>query len=224
MNPYGYKVHLSSREMMVQNQSSILNVRSLVLLPALSALDAETARLQMDAESGETLPSLSVRFQEFNRRELTISFCLVIQSVWERQFRSFLGALSHEITDKTLEKLATDNKWEQAFKHFQQICTSKLGRLPPGTDDLTLLHYLGNACRHGAGDSLKKVHKLRPDLWPEGVGQSPTSTLSMFGLCIPDALLIHFIGAISSFWEWLLIHSSPQTLKDGGTASNGDAL
>lgn len=212
MNPYSYKAHPPSTRMLIANQSNILTVKESIVKPAFMSFDAETERYRLKAEAGDAFARVSADLQEFRRRELTISLCLVIQSVWERQLRSYLEARGEETSNEQLKKDALKNEMKDAFKCYAKVSGVDITSAP-GWDKLQLLHTLGNVCRHGSGGSLKDLYKLRPDLWQKDLAASSPPTPSMFGLCIPEAMLDDFLVTISCFWEWLTLSLELRTAQ-----------
>lgn len=199
MHPYGYSAKISSKTMAIVNRSSILNVKHDIIDPAFTNFDAETEKIRAEAAAGDNLSRVSADLREFQRRELSISFCLVIQAVWERQLSSYMQAYDDEIPDQALKGFAVSN-WPQAIERFAELSRDNL-RSAPDWDNLQLLHTVANACRHGAGRSLNELYKQRPYWWQLD-DQDASSTPTMFGLAIPQEALDGFIVSVSCFWEW----------------------
>lgn len=188
---------MSLQSMAIANASNILKVHRLAIQPAFRALEDETTKFEAKAVAGSKFDRVSVDLQKYSRRELAVSFCLVIQSVWERQFRSFAYTAGQGATDNTLADLSQGYKWNELVGEFVRVYPSAPD---PKTETLKLLKRAADACRHGPGTSLRDLYKQYPSFWPDGTEKSlPT----MFGLDIPAGQLEEFIVAIHTFWDEL---------------------
>ena len=195
MIPYGYRERMSLQGMAIANASNILKVHQLVIKPAFSALADETSRFEAKAEAGCKLASVSADLQKYSRRELAISFCLVIQSVWERQFRSFAYTAGMDAPDSKLVELSQKNDWGELVKEFVRVVPATPD---PKTETLKLLKLAADVCRHGHGRSFDDLSKKHPSFWP---GRTEESSPTMFGLDIPEGQLEEFMVAIHKFWD-----------------------
>lgn len=151
------------------------------------------------------------------------AMCLSLQSIWERQLRSYLINCARSISPgATKEKEIQDAYWDKLQRLFSEL------RGVPMTaflsfPDLDLLALLGNVCRHGDGKSATKLWKHHPELWPErfstplpphlappGSGANPKVTPSATAINISTEMLHKFTISIADFWVMVkyLYHES----------------
>lgn len=98
-------------------------------------------------------------------RESKLAFGLAIQSIWERQLREYLRGCAGELhpNEPIGAKIERAN-WKRLRKYFRKLRGINLEAFP-SFDTLDLLQHLGNACRHGDGDSAAELARRCPDLW-----------------------------------------------------------
>ena len=178
-----------------------------VVQPTLDALDAKVDEW---SKSDDPVAPFVLRDVQELRRATTMAFCLSIQSMWERQVRTYLKDSARELsTDRSLAERALVARWEDLdqllfdlrgihLSSFREYC------------QLDLLHLVANACRHGDGPSSEKLWRRFPKFWPDRVGQSrrvrSASLETQKGpsantMLIAREQLGSFVGAIVSFWE-----------------------
>jgi hypothetical protein len=64
-------------------------------------------------------------------RAATMAFCLSIQSIWERQIRSYLVACVRELGGSASKlKAAMMGEWEKSFENLRRVKPSTFGCYP----------------------------------------------------------------------------------------------
>lgn len=139
-------------------------------------------------------------------RETKLAFCLSIQSIWERQFRSYLCGCARELRPESgLAEQVEKANWEKLCALFQELRGIRLSEFP-SYKELETLHLLGNACRHGDGPSAIQLLERAPELWPTFPPMPPEflthprSLPSVAMMDIPVARIHSFVDAIVIFW------------------------
>lgn len=131
-------------------------------------------------------------------KDMGVAFCLSIQAIWERGFRSYVEKCAKEIHNAGAEAKSKAPRWADVKDAFQLVQGVSLNQFPESAA-LELLHTIGNVCRHGPGPSLNRLMGSNPELWPEGVSASyPTGPMQ--GLLISHERLQTFADAVRSFW------------------------
>lgn len=174
-----------------------------VVEPALAAINAQIAEF---AQSREGLAAFAQADAEALRAETLKAFALAIQSLWERQLRSYLEGCAEEL--KASENVAEDVKasqWARVERAFEAVRGIPLAEFP-SYPLLTVLHLLGNVCRHGNGPSVARLHALRSDLFGDLVltkidGTREALPPSADQVEIELHHLQAFADAIAGFWE-----------------------
>jgi hypothetical protein len=171
--------------------------------PAIAALDTRIAEL---GQSGEAWAPFAKADTQTLRSETMKAFALAIQSLWERQLRSYLEGCANELQlAEAVLKEVRANQWERVERAFHSVRGLALSAFP-SYPLLAALHLLGNVCRHGNGPSVARLHTLRSDLW----GNLDVVTINGTTLSRPpsaellDVELHHlrsFAAAIGEFWE-----------------------
>lgn len=146
-----------------------------VAAPALQAIDARCEELSQSPDPGAAFEQSDI---ETLRRSTIEAFILSVQSLWEKQLRTFLKACAHELQhgDAYLISLETDD-WLGLTKRFHELRGLSMEAFD-SFFDLDRLQLLGNACRHGDGKSARRLYDRWPELWPK-----PSSAFPAF----PDA-------------------------------------
>jgi len=194
MIPYAYNNRLSLRQMATANADNILTHWKSTIRPVFSAHEEKTQRYEAGSAAGNELDRVSADLQKYSHRELTVVSCLIIQSVWERQFRSFSLAVGLDRPDENLKKEATGRRWPNLVREFKRVMPDAPA---PDSELLALLKLTADVSRHGRGDSLDTLFGSHPEFWPD---QLVRSELDMFGLQIPQTKLDEFVVAIHLFW------------------------
>lgn len=140
-------------------------------------------------------------------RETKMAFSLSVQSVWERQVRSYLRGCAEEIRPGTsLAAQAGKSPWEGLCSLFLDLRGIRLEAFP-SFGELETLQLLGNACRHGDGPSAAKLAERCPELWPAYPRKRSKSRLlrcqppPVTVMDVPVDRLRVFVVAISTFWS-----------------------
>jgi hypothetical protein len=182
-----------------------------VVEPSLDAIDARHAEL---AASEEVAAAFMLSDMQELRRSAIEAFALAIQSLWERQLREFLKGCARELkrSDGFVKSLATD-EWTRLVKHFGDLRGVPLQSFD-SFEDLELLQWLGNACRHGDGKSAAALYARWPELWPPAPPSPPSPpggwTLppgvqpgppTFASISVPRALIARLANAVIWFWE-----------------------
>ena len=133
------------------------------------------------------------------------SFCLSLDSIWERQITSYLKRYLQDITPNENMGSANWVKVQEIFKKTRAIEMSNFDSY----DSLNLLRLLANVYRHGAGRSFDTLQEQYPNILnipniPSMPGMNGDATNY---LPTPDNLgitldwLQHFANSIESFWD-----------------------
>ncbi|MHB0953243.1 MAG: hypothetical protein ACYC10_15115 [Allorhizobium sp.] len=170
-----------------------------VVDPALSAIEA---RINEYTDQGGAWEAFAVPDMKTARRETTVAFSLAIQSIWERQLRAYLHQCASELHPQRpdLLKKAQSNRWPEVEALFRELRGVALGAFPPYRV-LSTLHLLGNAARHGEGQSEAKLRDEHPEFWPEmPLGDyAPLAHLGQLLITAEDLRL--FSEAVVAFWD-----------------------
>lgn len=180
-----------------------------VVTPALNAIDNMRDELSRSDEPGTVFELGDV---DALRQSTIETFALSIQSQWERQLRNFLKGCARELkrSDAYVASLSTDN-WTKLLERFQDLRGLPLQKFD-SFPDLDLLQLLGNACRHGDGNSARKLYERWPELWPNCLPAIPVSCSESPLNCLPTQvsfsqvslsrlLLVRLAEAVIWFWE-----------------------
>ena len=180
-----------------------------IVTPALNAIDTRHNELSRSDDHGA---AFELGDMEALRDSTMETFALSIQSQWERQLREFLKGCAHDLkrSDAYVASLATDN-WTKLLECFQDLRGVPLQAFD-SFPELDLLQLLGNACRHGDGNSAKKLYERWPELWPNWPPATPASWFDQSLNCQPShppfsqvslsrLLLVRLAEAVIWFWE-----------------------
>ncbi|MBB3358812.1 MULTISPECIES: hypothetical protein [unclassified Novosphingobium] len=175
-----------------------------VIVPALATLEAKIDELENSDWPGAVFAKADM---EEVRLETMRAFGLSIQSIWERQLRSYLLGCSKDLRpgEPSATKIEKAN-WKELQKLFRGLRGIGLDAFP-SFEVLDALQHLGNACRHGDGDSATELARRYPDFWPiippmpPGFGASLPSPPRVAQMRIPLQRLHEFVAAIARFWR-----------------------
>jgi hypothetical protein len=166
-----------------------------VVKPAIAALEAKIAELDASSDPVEDL-----------QQETFLAFALALQSIWERQLRDYLIGCAKELAHPRVSASAIAKaNWNDLCKHFRTLRGIPIEHFPT-FGELDILQLLGNACRHGEGNSAAELWARRPELWPPR-WQSPFDDEPQVGPQHPSAIrltvadLEGIAGAIATFWS-----------------------
>jgi hypothetical protein len=190
-----------------------------VIVPALVTLDAKIDELDRSDWPGAVFAKADMEGVHLEARR---AFGLSIQSIWERQLRAYLFGCASELRpgEPFAAKIEKAN-WKELQKLFRGLRGISLDSFPSFAV-LDALHHLGNACRHGDGDSAAELAKRYPDLWPVippmppgfGIPPGPPRVAQMR---IPQERLQDFVAAIARFWrDAEYIYNESIDRKDSG--------
>lgn len=175
-----------------------------VIVPALATLDTKIGELENSDWPGAVFAKADM---EEVRLETARAFGLSIQSIWERQLRSYLLGCAKDLRpgEPFATKIEKAN-WKELQKLFRGLRGIGLDAFPSFAV-LDALQHLGNACRHGDGDSAAELARRYPDFWPvippmpPGCGALPPSPPRVAQMRIPQERLQEFVAAIARFWR-----------------------
>ncbi|MBI1685218.1 hypothetical protein [Caulobacter hibisci] len=175
-----------------------------VISPALATLEARIAELGRSDDPGDRFAQSDM---EDVLREAKLAFGLSIQSIWERQLRGYLSGCARDLRpDEPFAAKIEKAVWDKLCKIFRTLRGIRLEAFPAFAA-LDMLHHLGNACRHGDGDSAIKLANLCPDLWPTvpplppEFDPPPPSPPPVAAMDIPVERLAWLVAAIAQFWR-----------------------
>jgi hypothetical protein len=125
-----------------------------VIMPALATLDTKIEELENSDWPGAVFAKADM---EEVRLETMRAFGLSIQSIWERQLRSYLLGCAKDLRpgEPFATKIEKAN-WKELQKLFRGLRGIGLDAFP-SFSVLDALQHLGNACRHGDGDSAAEL-------------------------------------------------------------------
>jgi hypothetical protein len=173
-----------------------------VIMPALATLQAKIDGLGRSDNAGDVFAQDDMKLV---LREAKMAFGLSIQSIWERQLRTYLQGCARELApNEMLAERIGEANWPALRKLFRRLRGIEMAAFP-SFPELDLLQHIGNASRHGDGASAVELYKRAPDLWqtnsplsegfaPAG-GPPPVSIMD-----IPVDRLRSFVAAIDVFW------------------------
>lgn len=178
-----------------------------VVTPSLAKLEAHVRELSERDDDPAAMFGIEPA-RELHRATL-LGYCLALQSLWEKQLRTYLQGCAREL-NLDPQVIATIEKatWKQLDSLFERIRGVPLTAFDEYAS-LNLLHLLGNVCRHGGGLSLNRLATEHPELWaqveqaaavppPPGSPIEPARTAG--NLHISLALLTSLAAAVDSFW------------------------
>lgn len=144
------------------------------------------------------------------------AMCLSLQSIWERQLRQYLlSCVGYAAAEAGLRAKIQRAPWDQLQTLFCQLRGVSMNAFLP-YPDLDLLMSLGNVCRHGDGDSARKLWVSHPALWPDHcrtplpdllaleagvVKMVEPSAPSATQINITTSMLERFAASIADFWS-----------------------
>lgn len=203
--PYTWK-HGWADAYAYSNGSDVQDYLTWVIKPSLSALEIQRQELARVAEDDVVIQfALSDHERLIKRTHMT--FALAIQSTWEQQLRSYMitcasGSTIEGVTLKDLEKATWGDWLNRVFFRVRGVELQTFDSY----DALTQLQMLGNACRHGEGDSARSLHRFHPELWPAPIqfpwyeGEKTPPPPPVQQLQITLELLTRYVAAIALFW------------------------
>jgi len=175
-----------------------------VIRPGLENLGAKIVALGESDDPGDIFFQSDVE-EMLNETKLT--YALAIQSIWERQFRAYVKGVARDLRpDLDLERKLEKADWNSLTGQFRRLRGIRLEAFP-SFPALDTLQHLGNACRHGDGDSARILAARCPDLWktypplPDAFGGPVDVPRTVALIDLPVARLHEFVEAIARFWR-----------------------
>jgi hypothetical protein len=180
-----------------------------VIVPALATLDEKIETLENSDRPGAVFAYDDMKGI---LRESKLAFCLAIQSIWERQLRAYLRGCAKELRPGDAIGAKIERAvWKDLCKHFRELRDIDLEAFP-SFDSLDVLQHLGNACRHGDGNSATELARRCPDLWPDIPPLPPMPHMppgspwielprTVDRMDIPVERLRSLVAAIAQFWR-----------------------
>ena len=174
-----------------------------VVEPSLEALHRQRGEWSMSPDPAAVFGLVDL-MELINKTNM--AFCLSIQSLWEQQIRSYLKDcvryLELDVPMGEIEHAKWGDSLNSMFYRIRGI------HLPSFDSYATfdLLQLLANACRHGDGNSSRKLWGAHPELWPSKESYSwlhPASASPPLiqHVQISRELLEEFVTAIVWFWD-----------------------
>jgi hypothetical protein len=179
---------------------------SLVVQPSLAALELKRQELASNPNDAVAVFGLFDHEQLISQTQR--AFALAIQSLLEQHLRTYLttcarGQTIEGVTQKKLETGTWGKVLNGVFFKVRGLELDKFDSFPV----LSQLWLLGNACRHGDGDSARDLHALHPELWPKPplfpwLNADATAVLPppVHTLQITLEVLQRYVAAIALFW------------------------
>jgi hypothetical protein len=185
---------------------------ALVIYPALDALDYE---IQKWEDSEDPISHFMIADITELTEKTRMAFCLSIQSLWERQIRTYLSGCHQELKidlSSVSKRKASDvahialwgDELNTVFERLRGVTLQSFDSY----QNLNLLQLVGNVCRHGDGPSSRQLWKDHPELWPTydpaGPFHDPSEQLQpppADMMIISRDLLTSFVEAIDLFWD-----------------------
>lgn len=183
-----------------------------------TALDALDDKIDVLRNSEEDVERVFAAEHYADLRQSTIeAFLLATQSMHERALRGLMVGMAGRKTcpgDKIqqIQRCTLDGKGPNLQRFFQELFDAPLEWFGIHAD-LQFLHLLGNALRHGNGDSAIKIHQCAPSLWitwlPPGSTIAGLRTVprdaprhpAFDTITLPRSLLEQMMMAVTAFWE-----------------------
>jgi len=117
-----------------------------VIAPAIRALEEKIAALGRSDSPGDAFAQADPRDV---LKETKMAFGLAIQSIWERQLRSYLRGCAEELAPgEGMVAQVTKGHWARLYELFLELRGIRLDAFPSFAE-LDTLQLLGNAWRHG---------------------------------------------------------------------------
>lgn len=175
-----------------------------VIYPALATIEHKIAELGRSDWPGHRFAQSDM---EDMLQEAKLAFGLSIQSIWERQLRSYLRGCAFELRkDDPIGGRIDKADWKDLQRLFRLLRGIELESFPD-FPTLDALQHLGNACRHGDGASARWLADHCPDLWPAptppppGFDMNLSASRPVAAMDIPLERLRSYAEAIAGFWR-----------------------
>ncbi|HEM7880089.1 TPA: hypothetical protein U2L31_006539 [Burkholderia contaminans] len=181
-----------------------------VVQPALAALDRDIEHWSKTQEGGAPFAHADA---EALLQATIQAFCLAVQSIWERQLRTWLSDSVHHdgAGDDGQLRSARKVPFDKLSPLLYTLRAVELTSFPSYAD-LAFLQLVANACRHGDGLSSDALFRAHPELWPKWTSapypwptdnpvMGPPAVPPFREAVLPRELLTRFVNAIAWFWE-----------------------
>jgi hypothetical protein len=197
------------------NLPSFATFQHEVVFASVDALDRKIDSLRASKEEVER--TFAANHYGDLRQSTIEAFLLSTQSMHERALRGLMVGMAGRKNCpgdriQQIQRCSLDGKGPNLLRFFQELFDAPMEWFGIQAD-LQFLHLLGNALRHGNGDSAIKIHQRAPSLWITWL--APGTTIGGFYTVPPDAtrhpafdtitlprvLLEQMMMAVTSFWE-----------------------
>lgn len=175
-----------------------------VIAPSIDTLEQRVGELK---ESDDPLDMFIQSDTLDVLQETKLAFALSIQSIWERQLRAYLAGCAKELRpNENLKNKVEKANWDALQRIFRDLRGLRLDSFPSFAL-LDILQHLGNACRHGDGNSAIRLHQRSPNLWkptppmPDGFGVTGSEPPSVSLLDVSLEHLRQFTESVAQFWD-----------------------
>jgi hypothetical protein len=146
--------------------ASLCHFRDNVVIPSIRALSEKIDEIEGSEEPEAVF--LIGDLKELKRKTIE-GYIIAIQSMWERGLRGMLANCELRLCNGNALEMLKTAPWsgklgnlKEQFQRLMGISIQSFGSY----EDLDFLQALGNAIRHGDGNSARRVYKLSPSLWP----------------------------------------------------------
>jgi hypothetical protein len=191
--------------------------RNSVVRPSLSAVEREIEDNAKSDDPGAVFFDSDLADLHHDTVE---GYLLTVQAMWERGLRALLVKRERALCGGERVDLLRKAHWSQAAGakglqgHFERLLGIPMSAFD-SYGDLDLLQNLGNAIRHGDGQSAERVHQLAPSLWWNWLPPGESFTAGPFTITIPgdwprhpsfdkvtlgQDILEQMIRSVSGFW------------------------
>lgn len=206
--PYKWKIGFADAYAS-SNGPAVDDYLNWVVKPSIAALEIHRQELAHAAED-DVVFNFALSDHERLIQRTYMTFALAIQSLWEQQIRSYLTTcvgnfIIDGVTRDKLEKGTWGTELNAVFFKVRGVELNNFDSYAA----LTQLQMLGNACRHGDGDSARALHTLHPELWPAPIQfpwldsstePPPPPKPPVQHLQITLEILTRYVSAIALFW------------------------
>lgn len=188
--------------------------RDRVIRPSLKALDNE-----INAQRGKNEPSADFFAEDLGElfQKSVEGYLLTIQSMLERGIRGMLILRDNKLCNGENVAKLERARWGEASQdlqgHFKRLMEIPLDSFDMYAD-LDVLQNLGNAIRHGDGNSARRLYEKCPSLWPIWLPPGVEVDVGPFrftndgpshpefsSITLPEEVLEQMIQSVLWFWE-----------------------
>lgn len=185
--------------MVFTHAPSLEHFRRHVINSSIRALEDKLNELNTSDDPSSIF--LVPHIEELKRRTIE-GYILTLQSMWERGLRGMLTSCESKVHKghalDSIKNATWNGKSENIQEHFFRLLGMSIQHFST-FDDLNYLQLLGNAIRHGDGNSAQKIYQLSPSLWTGMIKHS--NTPSFDHIDIPFKVLDQMMQSVLWFWE-----------------------